>query len=69
MEGLRETLPRGLGDAAVGIPGFAGFAQVLISKLGFDIGNLMSMYLLLFGLYQGAVFLFNQAWYYMLYVS
>lgn len=68
MENIMETLPEGLAEAAVAIPGFGAMIQVLIGKLGFDMGNLMSMYLLLFGLYQGALFLYRQGRHYLLYV-
>lgn len=69
MANVMGTLPEGLADAAVAIPGLGAMIQVLIGKLGFDMGNLMSMYLLLFGLYQGAMFLYNQGRHYLLYVS
>ncbi|KAF2827121.1 mitochondrial chaperone bcs1 [Ophiobolus disseminans] len=60
MEKLRETLPPGLADAAVNIPGFGAIAQLFLNKLGFDVGNTMSLYLLLFGLWQGATFLYSR---------
>lgn len=66
MESLKGALPHGLADAAVSVPGFGAMIQVLIGKLGFDVGNLMSMYLLLFGIYQGALFLYNQFHHYVL---
>jgi chaperone BCS1 len=60
MENLKETLPPGLADAAINIPGFGAIAQLLLNKLGFDVGSMMSLYLLLFGLFQGAVFFYNR---------
>jgi chaperone BCS1 len=60
MENLKETLPPGLADAALMIPGFGAIAQLLLTKLGLDVGNTMSLYLILFGLYQGAMFVYNR---------
>lgn len=66
MESLKGVLPQGFAEAAIGIPGLGAFAQILMGKLGFDVGNLMSFYLLLFGVYQGALYLYNQVYYYLL---
>jgi len=60
MEQLKEKLPSGMADAAVGIPGVGAVAQLLLNKLGFDVGNTMSLYLLLFGLYQGVMWIYTQ---------
>ena len=60
MENLRETLPPGLVDAAASIPGFGSIAQFVLSKFGFDIGNVVSLYLLLFAIYQGASFVYTR---------
>jgi chaperone BCS1 len=60
MENLKETLPPGLADAAINIPGVGAILQLLLNKLGFDVGSTMSLYLLLFGLFQGALFLYTQ---------
>jgi chaperone BCS1 len=60
MENLKESLPPGIADAAINIPGFGAIAQLLLNKLGFDVGSTMSLYLLLFGIFQGAVFLYTR---------
>ena len=60
MEHLKEQLPLGLGDAAMNIPGFGAIAQLFLNKLGFDVGNTMSLYLLLFGIWQGAMFVYSR---------
>lgn len=66
---IMDTLPEGLADAAIAIPGFGTMIQVVMSKFGLDAGNLMSMYLLLFGIYQGVMFVYRQGKHYLLYVS
>ncbi|KAG9186375.1 hypothetical protein G6011_02931 [Alternaria panax] len=60
MENLRDSLPPGMADAAINIPGVGAILQLLLNKFGFDIGSTMSLYLLLFGLFQGTLFLYNQ---------
>ncbi|RAR12500.1 mitochondrial chaperone bcs1 [Stemphylium lycopersici] len=60
MENLKQTLPPGLADAAANIPGVGAVIQLFIGKFGLDVGNMMSFYLLLFGIYQGAVFLYGR---------
>lgn len=60
MENLKESLPPGLADAAVNIPGFGAIIQLVLNKIGFDVGSTMSLYLLLFGIFQGAMFLYNR---------
>jgi chaperone BCS1 len=62
-------LPPGLADATAGIPGFGFIAQILLKTLGIDVGNIVSLYLLLFGLYQGANFLWRQCRSYLLLVA
>jgi len=59
MEGLKGTLPPGLADAALNIPGLGAILQLLLNKLGFDVGSTMSLYLILFGLWQGAQFIYG----------
>lgn len=66
MEKLKETLPPGMANAAMNVPGFGAIAQLILNKLGFDVGNTMSLYLLLFGLYQGAMWLYYQGRSYLL---
>ena len=60
MENLKQTLPPGLADAAVNIPGVGAVVQLFLGKLGLDVGSMMSFYLLLFAVYQGAVFLYSR---------
>ncbi|KAI4658685.1 uncharacterized protein J4E79_006443 [Alternaria viburni] len=60
MENLKESLPPGLADAAINIPGFGAIVQLVLNKIGFDVGSTMSLYLLLFGIFQGAMFLYNR---------
>ncbi|KAL1797139.1 hypothetical protein ACET3X_003745 [Alternaria dauci] len=60
MDSLRASMPPGMADAAVNIPGVGAVLQLLLNKLGFDVGSTMSLYLLLFGLFQGALFLYTQ---------
>lgn len=59
MENLKEALPPGMADAAMMVPGFGALAQILLSKLGLDAGNTMSFYLLLFGIWQGAMYVYR----------
>jgi hypothetical protein len=60
MENLKDSLPPGMADAAINIPGVGAILQLLLNKLGFDVGSTMSLYLLLFGLFQGALFMYTQ---------
>lgn len=60
MEKIKENLPPGMADAAANIPGVGAVVQLLLNKLGFDVGSTMSLYLLLFGLYQGAMWVYHQ---------
>ena len=60
MENLKESLPPGLADAAINIPGFGATVQLVLNKIGFDVGSTMSLYLLLFGIFQGGMFLYNR---------
>lgn len=52
-------LPPGIADATANIPGFGFVAQILLKTLGIDVGNIVSLYLVLYGFYQGANFLWQ----------
>ncbi|EFQ86522.1 hypothetical protein CFE70_007330 [Pyrenophora teres f. teres 0-1] len=58
-EDLGGMLPPGLADAALNIPGLGAILQLFLNKLGFDVGSMMSLYLLLFGLWQGAQYTYG----------
>ncbi|KAI2485339.1 bcs1 atpase [Pyrenophora tritici-repentis] len=58
-EDLEGMLPPGLADAALNIPGLGAVLQLFLNKLGFDVGSTMSLYLLLFGLWQGAQYMYG----------
>jgi chaperone BCS1 len=60
MESLREHLPSGVAEAAASIPCFTFISHVILRAFGIDIGEVVSFYLVLFGLYQGALLLYNK---------
>jgi chaperone BCS1 len=60
MESLTANLPPGLAGAAANIPGYAIISQLILKAFGIDIGEIISFYLVLFGVYQGARILYNK---------
>jgi chaperone BCS1 len=60
MEFLRDNLPSWIADATASIPGYAFVSQIILKAFGIDVGDAVSFYLVLFGLYQGAMLLYNK---------
>ncbi|KAF2024384.1 P-loop containing nucleoside triphosphate hydrolase protein [Setomelanomma holmii] len=64
MEALRQHLPPGitppgLADTQADIPGYSLISQLMLAAFGFDVSNIMSFYLLIFGLYQAGLYAYN----------
>jgi chaperone BCS1 len=57
MEFPTANLPPGL---AANIPGYTIISQSILKAFGIDVGEVISLYLLLFGVYQGAMFLYDR---------
>jgi hypothetical protein len=68
MESLKEALPEGISASTASIPGYGMIAQLVLSFFGFDLGEIVSLYLLLFGGYQAGLYVWNRAWFYYKYV-
>jgi chaperone BCS1 len=60
MESLTANLPPGLAGAAANIPGYTIISQLILKAFGIDVGDIISFYLVLFGVYQGARILYNK---------
>ncbi|KAH4043651.1 hypothetical protein HBH49_229430 [Parastagonospora nodorum] len=58
---LQGNAPPGVGDATASIPGYGMIAQVMLGAFGVDVGQIVSIYLLLFGFYQGGLMLWHKA--------
>jgi chaperone BCS1 len=57
MEFLTANLPPGL---AANIPGYTIISQIILKAFGVDVDEVISFYLVLFGIYQGAIFLHDK---------
>lgn len=58
---LQGNYPPGVEDATASIPGYGFIAQTMLKTLGVDVGQIVSIYLLLFGFYQGALLLWHKS--------
>jgi chaperone BCS1 len=58
---LQGNAPPGVGDATASIPGYGMIAQVMLGVFGVDVGQIVSIYLLLFGFYQGGLMVWRKA--------
>ncbi|KAF1918806.1 P-loop containing nucleoside triphosphate hydrolase protein [Ampelomyces quisqualis] len=61
METIRGYLPQGLPDTTANIPGYGLISKLALKAFGVDIGDIVTIYLLLFGIYQGARFVYYRA--------
>jgi chaperone BCS1 len=57
MEFPTANLPPGL---AANIPDYTIISQFILKAFGIDVGEVISFYLPLFGVYQGAMFLYDK---------
>jgi chaperone BCS1 len=60
MESLTANLPPDVAGAAANIPGYTVISQFILKAFGIDVGDIISFYLVLFGVYQGATILYNK---------
>jgi len=58
---LQGNSPPGVEDATASIPGYGFIAQIMLKTLGVDVGQMVSIYLLLYGFYQGALMIWARA--------
>jgi chaperone BCS1 len=60
MESLTANLPPALAGATANIPGYTVISQLILKAFGIDVGDIISFYFVLFGVYQGARILYNK---------
>jgi hypothetical protein len=60
METLVQGNVPGVADATANIPSYGFITQIMLKAFGVDVGNIVSVYLVLVGVYQGAVFFYNK---------